>query len=189
MEQVNLNNYFWQEGEIRLRAIELEDSETYYINRFDTEGRKQPAHGVELPPTKSEADKFVEESVRMFHEDQGYLFVIENIQGEEVGLAELTSINEKDGVFYAGIQVYRNYRRRGYGSAALKILLKYAFLERRLNRFSACVIGGNTAGAAFLEKLGCLKEGERAEMFYINGEYVSELYYGMLKDEFVNGIR
>lgn len=184
MADINYTNYFWQQGSVRLRSLEKEDSKNYYLSRFNTEDRNQLAHGVELPPTISEAEDFINEYINLFQTGEAYMFAIENLQGENVGLAELNSIDEKNGTFSIGIQIYKSQRKKGYGSSAAKILLNYAFFERRLNKLNACIIEGNEAGAIFLEKLGCLKECVRTEMFYINGSYVSELYYGLLKDEF-----
>ena len=189
MKKINYDNYFWQEDSIRLCAIEIEDSEGYYLNRFDTEGRRQIVHGVELPPTEVEADQFVKDHIKLFQDGDEYLFIIENIQGEKVGLAELSWIDEKNGTFSAGIQIHREYRRKGYGSSAMQILLRYAFLERRLNKLNVCIIEGNDEGAAFLDKFGCLKECVRKEMFYSNGKYIAELYYGLLKNEFLNKMK
>jgi RimJ/RimL family protein N-acetyltransferase len=189
MKDINYDNYFWQRDGVRLRAIEIEDSESYYLKRFDTEGRRQIVHGVELPPTKVEADQFVKEHIKLFQDGEEYSFIIENIQGEKIGLAELNSIDEKHGTFSVGIQIHKEYRRKGYGSSVMQILQRYAFLENRLNKLNVCIIEGNHEGAIFLEKFGCLKECVRREMFYSNGKYIAEVYYGLLRNEFLNRMK
>lgn len=40
MRDIDYSNYFWQDEVIRLRAIQPEDWENHYINRFDTPARR-----------------------------------------------------------------------------------------------------------------------------------------------------
>lgn len=61
MREIDYSNYYWQDGEVRLRAIQEGDWEGHYINRFDTHARRLLQCAVELPPTISEAKKFAEE--------------------------------------------------------------------------------------------------------------------------------
>jgi hypothetical protein len=35
MKEIDYTNYFWMDDEIRLRAIQAEDWEGHYYNRFD----------------------------------------------------------------------------------------------------------------------------------------------------------
>jgi RimJ/RimL family protein N-acetyltransferase len=67
----------------------------------------------------------------------------------------------------------------------MKILLKYAFLERRLNKFNDYVLEGNDASAKMLKKLGCIQEGVCRQAVYINGKYMDFILFGLTKDEFI----
>ncbi|WP_088488535.1 GNAT family N-acetyltransferase [Saccharibacillus sp. O23] len=58
-------------------------------------------------------------------------------------------------------------------------------MEHRLNKFNAYVLEGNTASATMMEKLGCVREGVRRQVAYIDGEFMDFILYGMTKDEFV----
>lgn len=60
MRSINYNNYFWQDEVVRLRAIQPEDWEGHYINRFDSPARRLLECAVELPPTVSEAKAFAD---------------------------------------------------------------------------------------------------------------------------------
>ncbi|WP_405173958.1 GNAT family N-acetyltransferase [Paenibacillus sp. FSL H8-0260] len=62
------------------------------------------------------------------------MFTIENLNGEYVGGVNLNSIDEKNCTFSIGVQVDRDHRGKGYGTRAINILLKYAFLELRLKQ-------------------------------------------------------
>jgi RimJ/RimL family protein N-acetyltransferase len=184
VREINHDNYFWQEDNVRLRAVRDEDWEGHYYNRFDTPARRLLQYRVELPPTISEARQFVEK-YREFAPDSGLLmFTIETLGGDFVGGCNINNIDQKNGTFSVGMQVDRDHRGKGYGTAAMRILLRYAFLELRLNKWYGSVLDGNTASIAMLKKLGCAQEGVRRQMVYTDGKYLDEILFGLTKEEF-----
>lgn len=182
MREIDYSNYYWQDEKIRLRAIQEGDWEGHYINRFDTPARRLLECAVELPPTITEA-KNLAETFSDFSSNR-LMFTIENLQRENVGGVNLNNIDEKNGTFSIGIQVDRDYRGMGYGTSAVKILLKYAFLERRLHKFNAYILEENEAAIAMLKKVGCVQEGVRRQVIYMNGQYLDLILFGLTKDEF-----
>lgn len=63
------------------------------------------------------------------------MFSIQTLEGTTVGGLNLNSIDERHGTFSIGMQIYPQFRGKGYGTAAMRILMGYAFLERRLNKY------------------------------------------------------
>jgi len=185
MKDINFSNYFWQDDEIRLRAIQADDWEGHYFNRFDTPGRRLLECAVELPPTIEEAKKFAEDYAGFTSGNGRIMFTIENRDGENVGGINLNSIDERNGTFSIGIQIDQDFRGKGYGTRAMRILLNYAFLERRLHKFNNSVLEGNVASATMMEKLGCKQEGIRREVVYTDGRYHDMILVGLTKDEFI----
>ncbi|MDQ6423469.1 GNAT family protein [Paenibacillus sp. LHD-117] len=183
MRNIDYSDYFWQDEAIRLRAIQPEDWESHYINRFDTSVRRLLESAVELPPTVAEAKSFAERFSDF--SSNRLMFTIENLNGENVGGINLNSIDERNGTFSIGIQIDRDHRGKGFGTRAVQILLKYAFFERRLNKFNDYILEGNEASAAMLRKVGCVQEGVRRQVFYTNGRYYDSILYGLTKDEYV----
>jgi RimJ/RimL family protein N-acetyltransferase len=185
MKEINYTNYYWQDEVLRLRAIQAEDWEGHYYNRFDTPARRLLECAVELPPTLAEAKKF-SETFSDFSTGNGRLmFTIENLKSENIGGINLNSIDERNGTFSIGIQIDQNYRGQGYGTRAVRILLRYAFFERRLNKFNDYVLEGNEASATMMKKLGCTQEGIRREVIFTNGKYHNLILFGLTKNEFI----
>ncbi|PWW36756.1 MULTISPECIES: GNAT family N-acetyltransferase [Paenibacillus] len=186
MREINYSDYFWQDDKVRLRALREEDWEDHYYNRFDSPARRLLECEVELPPTNAEAKKFTE-AFSDFSLDRGrIMFTIENMDGENVGGLNLNSIDERNGTFSIGIQIDRDHRGKGYGTRAIRILLKYAFFERRLNKFNDSVLEGNEPSAAMMRKLGCVQEGVRRQVIYTDGKYQDMILFGLTKDEFID---
>ncbi|PAF32848.1 GNAT family protein [Paenibacillus sp. 7516] len=185
MREIDYSQYFWQDELIRLRALREEDWEAHYYNRFDTPARRLLECAVELPPTLAEAKHFTE-SFSNFSSTHGrIMFSIEDWHGEYLGGANINSIDERNGTFSIGIQVDRDHRGKGVGTRAVRIMLKYAFFERRLNKFNDSVLEGNEPSAAMMRKLGCIQEGVRRKVIYTNGRYHDMILFGLTKDEFM----
>ncbi|MBB3131211.1 RimJ/RimL family protein N-acetyltransferase [Paenibacillus rhizosphaerae] len=89
-----------------------------------------------------------------------------------IGGINLNSIDERNGTFSIGIVIDKEHRGKGYGTRAMEILSKYAFLERRLHKFNDCVLEGNEGSSRMMQKLGCVQEGVRRQVVYINGKYM-----------------
>jgi RimJ/RimL family protein N-acetyltransferase len=184
MSEIDYSNYFWQNELVRLRAMQPEDWEQHYQNRFDSIGRRVLEYMIELPPSISNEHAENEKYCNFAPGTGIIMFSIETLDGELVGAFNLNSINERNGTFSIGIQIDRSHRGKGYGTAAMRILLKYAFHERRLNKYYGSILAGNIASGRMLEKLGCMKEGRRKEMVYTEGKYQDEILYGLTQKRF-----
>ncbi|MGM0508576.1 MAG: GNAT family N-acetyltransferase [Fusobacteriota bacterium] len=182
--KINYSKYYWQNKLVRLRAMKPEDWEGMFHNYYDSEARRMLEYKLELPPTH-EAGKEVTEKFSNFDPECGRLmFVIENLKGDMVGSLNISGIDERNGTFGIGIQVDIDKRGKGYGTAAMKLLINYAFNERRLHKFNVSVLEGNIASATMMKKLGCKKEGVRREVIFTDGEYKDEILYGLIRGEF-----
>jgi len=189
MKPISYDKYYWQNELVRLRVLTFEDWEDAYVNMFDSEARFLLEEEIELPPVAEIVQEKVKEFAG-FNEQTGRLmFTIETLDRIAVGALNLNSINERNGTFSIGMQVGIEYRGRGYGTAAMRILLKYAFLERRLNKFNVWCVEGNVASITMMKKLGCVQEGVRRQILYSGGRYLDGILFGLTKDEFVENER
>ena len=182
---IDYSNYFWQDDNVRLRTMNQEDWEREYVGTFETSARRLLECSTVLPPTITGSKKFVEENADFSSKNGRIMFIIEDLAGKSIGEINLSSIDERNGTFSIGIAIDKENRGMGYGTRAMKILLKYAFLERRLNKFNAYVLEGNVSSAKMLIKLGCIQEGVRRQVVYISGKYMDYILFGLTKAEFI----
>ena len=184
MRQIVYDNCFWQNELVRLRAIEESDWEDHYYNRFDTPARRLLNYEVERPPTETEAKDLIARFGDFRPGTGRIMFTITTLEGQSVGGFNLNSIDEKNGTFSTGVQIDRDHRGKGYGTAAMEIVLRYAFYERKLNKYYGSVLEGNIASATMLRKLGCVEEGRRRQMVYSQGRYYDVILFGLTRSEF-----
>jgi len=189
MKPISYENYYWQNELVRLRALKFEDWENDYPNYFDSQARFLLQEEIELPPVAATIQEQYRQFADFNQETGRLMFTIETIDGTGVGGLNLNSINERNGTFGIGIQIGVEYRGKGYGTAAMRILLNYSFLERRLNKFNSGCVEGNVASITMHKKLGCVQEGVRRQMSYSDGRYMDWILFGLTKDEFVENER
>ena len=83
-----------------------------------------------------------------------------------------------------GIQIgERDYWGKGYGTDALRVLLRYAFDELNLQRVSLSVLEGNARAMRSYEKCGFRYEGRERHAWAYDGRRWDEIYMGLLREE------
>ena len=185
MINIDYSKYYWQNDYVRLRPIKMEDWKEHYYNLFDNEARFFLDSEIELPFDEQIAEQGFRNWLGEGFDKNGRIkLTIETLDGINVGGFNLNSIDERNGTFGIGMQINREFRGKGYGTSAMKILLDYAFNERRLNKYQGFVIEGNIASEKMLIKLGCVKEGVIRGTTFHKGKYWNEIHYGLFAEEF-----
>ncbi len=186
MTTVKLDKYFWQNNKVRLRPLKEDDWEQLNQYYFDSEAKFYLYGELPFPASEVSIKNFIKNNSTLSYSSSSLHFIIENLKDENVGFIFIHSIDEKNGTFGTGIQVGKDYQGNGYGAAAMDIIFKYAFFERRLNKFDDIILEGNIPSKKMFEKLGCKCEGVRRQQIFSNGRYYDEHYYGLLKEEYIS---
>jgi RimJ/RimL family protein N-acetyltransferase len=184
MKEIDYSKYYWQNNTVRLRPATLDDWDEFYYNYFDNPARFFLDSLIELPLTEEGAKAQWKESVESAKEKGQIKLTIETLNGLRVGSMNLAGIDERNGTFGIGMYIDRDHRGMGFGTSAMKIVLDYAFNERRLHKYQSFVIEGNIASETMLKKLGCVKEGVIRGTTYHQGRYWNEIHYGLFAEEF-----
>jgi RimJ/RimL family protein N-acetyltransferase len=82
-----------------------------------------------------------------------------------------------------GLIVDPDERRKGYGSDALKVLIRYLFSYRGLNKVYAQTAEYNTNTVALLESLGLKKDATLRDHYFYRGEFHHGFIYSLLQFE------
>jgi RimJ/RimL family protein N-acetyltransferase len=181
---MNDSNYFWQGRITRLRPLSVDDTEETLRDRLDSPGRQMLQLGVELPTSAEAMRERLARLADCRDVDGLILFTIENLDGQNVGGLSYHTRNRKDGNFSFGVRVTTPFRGRGYAADAVRVLLRYGFLERRYHKCNSACVENNVASIRLHLALGFREEGRQRETLYYNGRYYDELLFGLLRDEF-----
>jgi RimJ/RimL family protein N-acetyltransferase len=75
-------------------------------------------------------------------------------------------------------------RGQGYGTEAVRLLLRFGFMDLNLHRIYLHVFSTNAAAIRVYEKNGFRQEGLLRQAAYINGQYVDVVYMSILDNEY-----
>ena len=82
-----------------------------------------------------------------------------------------------------GLIVDPDERRKGYGADALKVLARYLFRYRGLNKVYAQTAKFNVEAIALMESLGFKKDATLRDHYFYRGEFHHGLIYSLLQFE------
>ncbi|GAB4417789.1 MAG: GNAT family protein [Anaerolineales bacterium] len=101
-----------------------------------------------------------------------------------VGL-DITTWNNRDA--FAGIGIgEREFWGKGYGTEAMQLLLRYAFIELNLNRVTLNVFEYNQRAVRAYKKAGFRIEGRQRQAMIREGRRWDVLYMGILRNEWID---
>jgi RimJ/RimL family protein N-acetyltransferase len=128
---------------------------------------------------------------RMEEEKNFYHFMIRTKSGDRlIGKAVIARVEwtNGNGQLRIGIGAAED-RCKGYGTQALRMLLRFAFAELNLFRVSADVPEYNQAALALVEKSGFVEEVRRRQALERDARRWDLLVFGLLKDEWLKQAR
>jgi len=181
MNEIDYSKYFWQNDLVRVRRAKTEDWKHNFSKIIDSDERFLVDYEQELPWDEAFRRQNWENYINANKDSEGHIiFIFETPEGEYVGGGNLHGINERNGTF--GMFIYAEQER--YAIAGAKLLLNYAFNERRLNNCHTGFIENDAIFQPVFVKLGFKLEGTRRQQVFHKGQYWNENLYGLLAEEF-----
>jgi RimJ/RimL family protein N-acetyltransferase len=102
----------------------------------------------------------------------------------DINLFEIDTRNQRASI---GLSVWREEdRNKGFGTDAMRALLRWAFREYNLHRVELSVDPANAAAIRVYEKLGFVREGCRREAHFTDGRFIDDMQMGLLRRDFTD---
>jgi RimJ/RimL family protein N-acetyltransferase len=116
-----------------------------------------------------------------------YLFMIRRMQDDRlIGEIGLDGVKWNHGESFVGISIgEREFWGNGYGTEAMELILRFAFLELNLHRVSLDVFDYNPRAIRSYEKAGFIHEGRQRGSLKRDGHRYDMLYMGILREEWL----
>jgi len=164
---------------VRLRAIERDDIPRFVKWLNDPEVKQYLT--MFWPLSHAEEERWFE---KQLDDQNSRVFAIETEDGTHIGNIGLHDIDWKNRKATLGIFIgEKDYWNRGYGTDAIKTLLRFAFEELNLNRVQLSVLDFNARAIRCYEKCGFITEGRLRQTLFRNGRYHDELRMAVLREE------
>jgi RimJ/RimL family protein N-acetyltransferase len=166
-----------------LRGIEREDIPTFVRWLNDPEVRRYL--NLYSPLSKAEEEGWFEAQLS---DDSSRVFAIETLEGLAIGNIGLHEMDWKNRNAMLGIVIAeKEYWGRGFGTDAVRALLRFAFDEMNLHRIYLEVFAFNQRALRCYQKSGFQQEGLAREVLFREGQYHDAIQMAILRREFSDG--
>lgn len=157
------------------------DDDLEFVNRW----RNRPAVRRWMPQVRPETVEDTREHYEEFvkgSDDSGAAFLA-CVDGDPVGVVSLFLVEPDSRRAFVGAWLEPDAHGQGYGTSAASLLVEYAFDERNVRKLVAGARADNEPSRAVLERVGFEQEGRQREHYFVEGEYVDRVVYGLLAPE------
>jgi RimJ/RimL family protein N-acetyltransferase len=124
---------------------------------------------------------------KQYENEGNYAFTIRTLDGDQIiGGIGLDAIRWTHRDCFVGIGLGdREFWGKGYGTDAIKIILRYAFIELNLLRVTLDVFEYNQRGVRSYEKAGFVYEGRARGLIMREGRRWDVIYMGILREDWL----
>lgn len=167
---------------IYLAVLEREHCKKIWDDfEYDYDAMTEP---LNIGHANSKADLWFDE----IQHDQGNKHIRLGVflnDGEVIGDVALQDIDWKNRSCSIGLGIAKiEYRSKGYGTEAVKVLIEYGFNNVGLERITANTLEQNKGAQCALEKCGFILEGTERKAVYFARRKWDRLNYAILREEY-----
>jgi len=138
--------------------------------------------GIRFPNSKTEQELWVKATIQNRSKKK---LIITSTDEKEVGMVSVHNIDHKNQNCEVGIYIDPNSQGKGYASEALKLVIRFAFLELNMFKVYANIHEDNTASISLFQKLGFNKEATIKKVIFKNGQFIDNLYFSLFKESYL----
>lgn len=118
-----------------------------------------------------------------FKVDARHVTFAVDVDGAAVGIASLWGIDLHNRSAHVGISLAPDARGKGWGTDAVRLLLRYAFLDRGLHRVQLEALASNAQALASYRRVGFVQEGLLRQDAFVLGRFEDQVVMGVLAEE------
>jgi RimJ/RimL family protein N-acetyltransferase len=168
---------------LQLRPVQMEDADSIFAYRSNALVNQYQGW---IPKTLEDVNHFISTKVSPEINLPGTWFqfvFIKKDNRELIGDVGVHFLNSDAFQVELGCTLNKDHQGKGYATEALTETINYLFNELNKRRIIASVDPGNLPSISLFERLEFRKESHFKESLLINGEWVNDLVYYLLKDE------
>ncbi|WLQ35379.1 GNAT family protein [Streptomyces castrisilvae] len=171
---------------VRIRALRASDLDAHLRWRNDPEvvhwaAGGDPHYG---PITRESLERFHDARLRQDPRVEASFTVEDLADGRPIGTADYRDIDPFAGEATVGIVIgERSHWGGGYGSEALRLLLKHLFGACRVRRVELDTWSGNERAMRAFRGAGFVEEGRRRSAVRVGDQWYDRVVYGLLYEE------
>ncbi|MDA3866429.1 MAG: GNAT family protein [Salinivirgaceae bacterium] len=167
---------------LRMRPVTIEDKSAIFEYRSDSETNKYQGS---IPNSLSDVEAFINKLAKHINEPSSWfqLVIIERASEEIIGDLGIHFFGSENKQTEIGCTLNKIYHHRGYATEAVRSVIDYLFHDLNKHRIIASIDPANESSIKLVERLGFRKEAHFVKSLFINGQWVDDIVYALLKDD------
>jgi RimJ/RimL family protein N-acetyltransferase len=165
---------------VYLRPMTAEDVANTHHWFVLTEPQSQTCHPLTIT-TAAEASEAFKKQER--NAEMASLMIVRIADNMPVGRVRYFNWNNLNRSVELGILIDPDEREKGYAKEGIRIVMRYLFKHRNLNKVHAQTSMPNIGAIKLLESLGFKRDGVLRRHYFLNGEFQDGLIYSKLAFE------
>lgn len=168
---------------VRLREYRQPDVELAYKYMNDLDVILNLGTDIPYPMTLEKEQQWYD---RQRESNNSYSFAIETLEDSiYIGGCGINEYDWKNGTAEIGIFIGNaQFRGKGYGTDAMKILIDFIFNYTNINRIQLSLFSFNQRAYKSYLKCGFKEEGRLRQRIFRYGEYHDQIVMGLLREEY-----
>ena len=164
------------------------DEEEYYQLKSDPGTMRRYQRDIMVHSREESAREFAQVLADAKKPDRTFYFlrVEDKESGRQLGSAGYTVAGRtpEGKLVHAGYFYFPAFWGQGYGTEAMREIIRFAFEEDGVYRLSTGCLAENQGSRRIMEKCGMIKEAERPGWTWHEGEMKTRLEYRLLREEY-----
>jgi RimJ/RimL family protein N-acetyltransferase len=176
--------FYLETNRMILRPLEDRDVTAFSAYRSDPEIARYQGWGA--PYTEEQAEEFIDQQKLVTPGEIGqWLQLGMELKDGGTLIGDVAFVIIKDSHHQAeiGMTLSHPYQGKGYGTEAVRELVRYLFIDLNAHRVIANCDPENTSAHHLLERVGFRREGCFIDSLWYKGGWASELWFAMLERE------
>jgi diamine N-acetyltransferase len=166
-------------SDIRLRALEPDD--IHFLYDIENNQDLWALSHLQQPFSAHLLRQYINEADKDIYDTKQFRFAIETINDKTlIGFIDLFDFDPKNKRAGIGIVIHQKYRTKGYGKAALKSTIDYAFNILYLHQLYANIAVDNSASIKLFESVGFLQSCRKKDWHFDGHGFKDEYLYQLM---------
>ena len=156
-------------NKIKLRAMEPEDLDILYL--IENDKGLWNVGATNVPYSRYTLHEYMANAKDDIYADRQVRLMVENEAGEVVGIVDVVNFDPQHQRAELGIVIMNDHRRKGYATAAVKEILRYALRILHLHQLYVIVDKENTIALQLFRKTEFQESASLAQWLYDGRDY------------------
>jgi len=167
-----------------IRPMRMTDAEAVFVFKSDPEVTR--CYGQDPHQTIDETEDWIQRNLSSYERREAISWILsDKAKDHAIGECCLWNFDPSLSCAEIGYELRSDHRGHGIMTEALSAILTYGFRGIGLHRIEANPFAINEPSLHLLRKLGFKHEGTLRQRQLFHGQYLDQMYFGMLDDEWI----